>query len=120
MTKRIFICSPYRARAPYTVEDHVRLLHRLTAATLGAGHAPFAPHDIYTNHLDDSDEVQRELGIAAGKVWLAVCDEVWAFVTEALPPTTGMAHEIAYARSIARPIIYSPPAWRGIKLPEKP
>jgi len=65
------------------------------------GYAPYAPHLYLPRCLDDDNPFERELGMAAGREFLATCDEVWqwgATVTE------GMAAELATASELGIPI----------------
>lgn len=99
--KKVFICSRYRADDTHTVEEAVsRALYACSCAIM-KGYAPIAPHLYLPRCLDDNDPAEREAGMAAGREFLAVCDEVWqwgATVTE------GMALELAYAETLGIPI----------------
>jgi hypothetical protein len=98
--KRVFICSPYRG-------DRDRNADYLEAAitdSLGRGEAPFAPHGLYPQWLDDDDLSQRELGIACGLAFLNVCDLI-AIYTD-LGMSEGMRAEERYATMIGTPIEY--------------
>jgi hypothetical protein len=68
---------------------------RYGAYVMSCGHAPFIPHLLYTQWLDDSKPAERQMGIDAGLAFLEACDEMWIF----LPPnglyTKGMAAEAA-------------------------
>jgi hypothetical protein len=101
--KRIFVCSPYggdpanqeRARG-YCKE------------VLDAGHAPFAPHLLYPQMLDDADPAQRARGLAVGLLYLAVCDEMWAYPgLEGL--TSGMRTEVELAGKLNVPVVWRSP-----------
>jgi len=61
---------------PGETEVNVMVARRLCAEVLSAGHAPFAPHLLYPQMLNDRDHTQRANGIAAGQAFLMVCDEV--------------------------------------------
>lgn len=77
-----FACNQQRAR---------ELCHSVTLA----GHAPYAPHLLFTQFLDDAKPAERALGIAAGKAFLQVCDELW--FDERYGISTGMKAEIELA-----------------------
>lgn len=121
--KKVFICSRYRADEKHTTEDAVaRALYACTYALI-KGYAPIAPHLYLTRCLDDNNSADRALGMAAGREFLAVCDEVWqwgATVTE------GMATELAYAEELGIPIkvfnsIGIPYAdWNSVKFANNP
>ena len=94
--KRVFVCSPYRG----DVTANVALARAACHEVLRSGDAPFAPHLLYPDLLDDQDAAERERGIAAGLTWLAVSDAVLV-VGE---PTEGMRREIAAAEALGLPV----------------
>ena len=96
---RIFVCSPYAG----DVAGNVARARRYTQQVIAQGHAPFAPHLLYPQCLDDDDPQQREAGIACGLAFLRVCDEVWVFGSNI---TAGMRVEIECARQSGIPVIY--------------
>lgn len=99
--KKVFICSRYRADATHTVEDAVSRAAYACYIAISKGCAPIAPHLYLPQCLDDNDPAERAAGMAAGREFLAVCDEVWqwgATITE------GMAAELAYAVELGIPI----------------
>ena len=99
--KKVFICSRYRADATHTVGDAVsRALHACGIA-VSKGCAPIAPHLYLPRCLDDNDPAERAVGMAAGREFLAVCEEVWQWGETV---TEGMAEEIAYAKELGIPI----------------
>jgi hypothetical protein len=118
--KKVFICSRYRADEKHTTEANIsRALFACTIA-LSKGCSPIAPHLYLPRCLNDNNPHERALGMAAGREFLAVCDEVWqwgATVSE------GMAAELALAREMGIPIkvfnsIGIPYAdWNGVKYP---
>ena len=99
--KKVFICSRYRADDTHTVEDAVfRALYACYIA-ISKGYAPIAPHLYLPRCLDDNDPAEREAGMAAGRAFLAVCDEVWQWGKTV---TEGMAAELAYAEELGIPV----------------
>jgi hypothetical protein len=99
--KKVFICSRYRADEKHSIEDNVRRALYACRTAANKGCAPYAPHLYLPLCLDDSDPAERELGMAAGREFLAVCDEVWqwgATVSE------GMAKELALAAELGIPV----------------
>jgi len=89
---RVFIASPYAGE----VERNVRRAKRLVVDALALHCAPYAPHLLYVNHLDDNNPVERQRGIDAGLAWLEACDEVWSWGL--ISP--GMLREIEHANSL--------------------
>ena len=97
--KRIFICSRY---AGDTVHNEA-IAECLCRKVIEAGHAPFAPHLLYPRFLADHQREERELGVTCGLLWLAVCDELWAYTEEGV--SDGMRRELAYARARGIPVV---------------
>lgn len=105
--KRIFICSRLRSyvdeNGQYkSVEDNLWTLRHLCRAVIRAGHRPVAPHGYYIHFLDDSEEVERELGMRVGKEDLIDCAEVWVWPHDGI--SSGMEGEIGFARGIDKPL----------------
>ena len=94
--KRIFVASPLRG----DIEANIARAERLCKRVAEMGHAPFAPHLLYTRFLDDSIESERNCGIECGLRFLDACDELWAFGA----PTAGMSAEIAHAQALGIPV----------------
>ena len=105
--KRVFVCSPYRGAVP----ANIALAHAACREVLRAGDAPLAPHLLYPTLLDDDAPDERALGMAAGRVWLAVADEVLVVG----PVSTGMRAEIDAALACGIPVRYAdaPPSPRA-------
>lgn len=95
--KRVFVCSPFRG----DVVRNTELARQYCRYVLLQGFAPFAPHLLYTQMLDDNAVHEREQGILAGIAWLEACDEIWVFGE----PSEGMRKEISLAEAIGKPII---------------
>jgi hypothetical protein len=64
--KTIAIESPYAAREPFTVADHVHYAEMAMYDCLLRGEAPFASHLLYPRALADLEPSQRTRGIEAG------------------------------------------------------
>lgn len=58
----VVVESPYAG----DVEANVEYARRCMADSLDRGESPFLSHLLYTQVLDDNDEVQRKSGIQAG------------------------------------------------------
>jgi hypothetical protein len=96
--RTVFICSPYRG----DVEFNTRVARLLCREALARGLAPFAPHLLYPQMLDDSNEIERALGIASGLEFIGACDEFWSY--EVFGVTEGMKREMEHARSLGKTI----------------
>lgn len=114
---RIFVCSPLRAATPEALEANVSLARDLTRAVLGSGHAAFTPHLFYTPFLDDKNDVERALGMAAGAAWLRVADELWVYAENEDEVSAGMKSEILLAGRLSVPVrvVYMPPQFLAVK-----
>lgn len=110
--RRIFIASPLAPRGGNTFIDNLKLAEVLCRDAILDGVAPFAPHLLYPRFLEDTVEAERELGMKAGRRFLATCDELWAY--NRLGISSGMQAEIEFAKLIEIPIIF-PPRWSVIE-----
>lgn len=99
--KRVFVCSPYRG----DVAANVEVARAACREVLRQGDAPFAPHLLYPDLLDDDDRSERAVGIEAGRRWLAMAHEVLVVG----PVTAGMREEIATAEALGIPVRYAAP-----------
>lgn len=99
--KKVFICPRYRADATHTIEEAVASALFACSFAINKGYAPIAPHLYLPRCLDDNDPAERAAGMAAGRAFLAVCDEVWQWGKSV---TEGMAAELAYAEDLGIPI----------------
>ncbi len=97
--KRVFICSRYIG----DIEHNIEVALALCRVAVEAGHAPFAPHLLYTRFLEEDDPAQRELGISLGLRFMEACDEVWVYAAEGV--SDGMRREMEHARHLGKPIV---------------
>lgn len=66
--KRVYICSPYRAKDGAELDRNIEYAQELTKQALNAGLAPITPHLYMTQCLDD----KKPQGAGAGngcRVW---------------------------------------------------
>ncbi len=98
---RIYGCSPYSARPPYTVADHMRWAQALARYLLEAGAFPVIPHLYFTQFLDDTVAEERETGLALG---LELLDSTQGMAVLHVPLSAGMAQEVAHATAHQIPI----------------
>lgn len=104
--KTVIIESPYAG----DVQTHVDYARACLLDSLGRGEAPFASHLLYTQVLDDSDPVERSVGIMAGFGW-AVHAQLTAVYTD-LGISAGMEAGIEHARRRGRRVEYRKlPRW---------
>ena len=74
MMKKVYICAPLGG----DVEGNLERVKRYTRYALMCGTAPVVPH-FYALCLNDNDQKEREIGLAAGLGMLWFCDELWVF-----------------------------------------
>ena len=99
-TKRIFVASALRG----DFNKNIRTAERLCRWVVDKGHAPYAPHLLYTRFMSDDSQEERDFSIECGKLFLETCDELWAFGNI----TPGMAQEIEHATKLGLPVsVYS-------------
>lgn len=89
--KRVFICSRYAG----DIEHNVGVAQALCRMAVEAGCAPFAPHLLYAQFMNDAAPRERELGISLGLRFMEACDQVWAYIGEGI--SDGMRRELEHA-----------------------
>ena len=98
MYDRVFICSPYSG----DIERNCVIARALCRKATERGIAPFAPHLVYPQLLNDKDPYERKKGMDFGLAFLEKCDEVWVYDGNGITP--GMKKEIESASSIGIPV----------------
>ena len=86
----VYIASPYAGEA----EDNISRAKGYCRFAVSKGVIPLAPHLLYPQFMDDSDEDQRILGLRFAISLLYRCDELWVFGEKV---SAGMAKEIEKA-----------------------
>lgn len=103
----VFISSPYRPESDDPAEQSREILRNIKLAKIGCkiavdlGCAPFAPHLLYPQFLNERDPEMRKAGMKIGLQFLNFCDEMWVLGRKI---TDGMAEEIAAAKANGIPI----------------
>ena len=87
----VYICSPYAG----DVETNVSNARRYCRFAVDSGCIPIAPHLLYPQFMDDTDEQERKLGLFFGNVLMDRWAEVWVFGDRI---STGMDAEIKRSR----------------------
>lgn len=101
---RIFLVSPLRPNADHSLVQHIEYAKECALDSFNRGEAPFVPHLLYTEILDDSIMEERRLGMAAGATWLQQAQRVAVYTD--LGISSGMKQEIAQATSAFIPVEY--------------
>lgn len=97
--KIVFICSPFAG----DIELNTERARRYGRFAITKNTVPFIPHLLYPQLLDEDDLDERNLGISMGLRILSLCNELWVFGDRI---SSGMAAEIAKAKSLKIPIKY--------------
>ena len=92
MMKKVYICAPLGG----DVESNLERVKRYTRYALMCGTAPVVPH-FYALCLNDNDQTEREIGLAAGLGMLWFCDELWVFGQNI---TEGMKQELQFCKHL--------------------
>ena len=92
MMKKVYICAPLAG----DVERNLERVKQYTRYALMCGTAPVVPH-FYALCLDDDDQKEREIGLAAGLGMLWFCDELWVFGQDI---TEGMKQELQFCKHL--------------------
>ena len=92
MMKMVYICAPVGG----DVKGNLERVKRYTRYALICGTAPVVP-DFYALCLDDHNQKERNIGMAAGLGMLWFCDELWIFGDEI---TEGMQAEINFCKNL--------------------
>ena len=92
MMKKVYICGPLGG----DVEGNLERVKRYTRYALMCGTAPDVPH-YYALCLNDDNQKEREIGLAAGLGMLWFCDELWVFGQTV---TEGMKQEIQFCKHL--------------------
>ena len=101
--KKVYICSPYRAKDGAELDRNIDYAQQLTRQALEAGLAPITPHLYMTQCMDDKKPEERARGMAAGLALLKGCDFVIAGVKYGI--TEGMDREIHTANMLGITVI---------------
>ena len=91
MKKLVYICSPCRG----DYEKNIDNAATYSRAAFRKGYIPNTPHLYFTRFMDDTNDKERSMAMAAGLQLLAACSEVWVFGLD--HPSEGMQAEIAEA-----------------------
>jgi hypothetical protein len=104
LMQRIFIATPYRAETAEGWERNLRYARAAMHDSIERGEAPFASHLLYPQVLADTNQEQREYGIAAGIEYLKICSALAVY--EDLGKTAGMELEIRAATDTGIPVVF--------------
>lgn len=106
MTHLVILESPFAAADNALIEENVRYARACLRDSLYRNEAPIASHLLYTQPgvLDDTNPVERQMGISAGLAWRAVAE--YSVVYTDLGISKGMKFGIEAAEGSGRPVKY--------------
>jgi len=107
----VFICSPYRAANSGTHLRNTDYARQAMFDSFARAEAPFVPHILYPQILNDDDEVDHNLAIAAANAWMEMADTLAVY--EDLGISAGMAAEIKLAQELDIHVEYRSIATEG-------
>lgn len=93
--KKVYICSPYRAKDSAQLDRNIEYAQELTRKAIEAGLAPITPHLYLTQCLNEDKPEERAAGMAAGLALMKSCDLVLVGVRYGI--SEGMRAEIEEA-----------------------
>jgi hypothetical protein len=101
--KRVFLASPFAGSfwQRYLNRGFAR---RCLKDSLARGEAPFAPHLLYPQALNDSADDERDRGILAGQSWLVTAEAIVVYVDRGI--SAGMMGDIDAAELHGMPVEY--------------
>ncbi len=102
--RRVIVESPFAAPSVEGLQDNVQYGRDALRDAISRGEAPFASHLIYPLVLDDTDPIERHLGLSLGREWMAQAELVAVYVDRGISP--GMEQGIASAKALRLPIEY--------------
>ncbi len=94
---KIYVCSPYGG-----LEENYEKAKKFGRYVASKGHIPIIPHTMLHGVIEDKFPLECEKGLAAGKLLMTLCDEVWVFGANITP---GMAGEIMEAARLKIPTV---------------
>lgn len=110
---RVFIASPFRGLVTAKM-----IAQEMCREAFAQGLAPYAPHLLYPDFLDDNSLAERTAGIRAGLSFLEACDRLWFYCPPGHSPSEGMLRELHHAVHGPRPIPLFRVWWGSLDHPD--
>lgn len=95
----IYICSPFSG----DIERNNKRTREFCRFALDKGNIPLAPHLMFPQFMDDTDEKERDLAIFMDIILMGKCQEVWVLGDVI---SKGMSIEIEKAKKRRQPVRY--------------
>ena len=95
----VYVCSPFAG----DIERNIANARRYCRFAVDNGSIPLAPHLLFPQFMDDSNEHDHGLAMFMNMALMSKCAEVWVFGEHI---SKGMAAEIRKATEKQRPVRY--------------
>lgn len=95
----VYICSPFSG----DIENNNKRTRAFCRFALDKGNIPLAPHLLFPQFMDDSNEQERDLAIFMDIILMGKCQEVWVLGDVI---SRGMSIEIEKAKKRRQPVRY--------------
>jgi hypothetical protein len=95
----VYICSPFSG----DIEGNIKRAQDFCRFALEKGNIPLAPHLMFPQFMDDSNEKERDLAIFMDIILMGKCQEVWVLGDVI---SRGMSIEIEKAKKRRQPVRY--------------
>lgn len=95
----VYICSPFSG----DIENNNKRTRAFCRFALDNGNIPLAPHLLFPQFMDDSNEKERDLAIFMDIILMGKCQEVWVLGDVI---SRGMSIEIEKAKKRRQPVRY--------------
>ena len=95
----VYVCSPFAG----DIERNIANARRYCRFAVDSGSIPLAPHLLFPQFMDDSNEHDHGLAMVMNMALMSKCAEVWVFGEHI---SKGMAAEIRKAKEKQRPVRY--------------
>jgi len=94
---KVYVASPFGGE-----EENLEYARLCLADSIDRGEVPFAPHLLYPQVLDDSDEEDRGTGMELAREWIDSCDLLVLYVDRGV--SDGMVAEAEEANLLGIPV----------------
>ena len=95
----VYICSPFSG----DIENNNKRTRAFCRFALDNGNIPLAPHLLFPQFMDDTNEQERDLAIFMDIILMGKCQEVWVLGDVI---SKGMSIEIEKAKKRRQPVRY--------------
>ena len=95
----VYICSPFSG----DIDNNNKRTRVFCRFALDKGNIPLAPHLLFPQFMDDSNEKERDLAIFMDIILMGKCQEVWVLGDVI---SRGMSIEIEKAKKRRQPVRY--------------